>query len=287
MKVFLFIFFQKAVPQHTLSRLVGMLAESKTRLIKFILIRWFSKQYQVNMEEAIRQNWSDYESFNDFFCRELKSGARPIDINPLTITSPADGAISQLGKINQGQIFQAKGKKFSTEALLSSKDLALPFVDGNFVTIYLSPKDYHRVHMPIDGRLTHAHYIPGKLFSVNAVTTNEIDQLFAINERLVCVFDTNIGPVALVLVGALIVASIETVWCKEFRSNSISQKQYTNENIYLKKGEEMGRFKLGSTVIVLFPKDTSALKNELQANSMVQMGSEIATIQQDSGRLTS
>ena len=282
----LFILFQHIVPQHLLSRLVGTIADSKTPWVKNLFIRWFAKKYQINMSEARDEIPSNYPSFNAFFTRELKADARPIDQTELSIVSPADGAISQLGDIEHGRIFQAKGRGYGLSTLLGGDQTkAEQFINGSFATIYLSPRDYHRVHMPVTGTLTHTTYIPGDLFSVNQTTAEGVDQLFARNERLVAYFDTEHGPMAMVLVGAMIVAGIETVWSGQ-EAPRLKKPIHTPFNnqcsspITLEKGEEMGRFKLGSTVILLFGEDRISWESSLEATSPVQLGRIIASANQ-------
>ncbi|MGH1460602.1 MAG: archaetidylserine decarboxylase [Neptuniibacter sp.] len=279
----LFILFQHIVPQHLLSRLVGAIADSTTPWVKNRFIRWFAKKYQINMSEAREEVPSNYPSFNAFFTRELKEGARPIDCSAGSIVSPADGAISQLGNIEYGRIFQAKGRGYSLATLLGGdQERAEQFMNGRFATIYLSPRDYHRVHMPVTGTLTHTTYIPGDLFSVNQTTAEGVEQLFARNERLVAYFDTEHGPMAMVLVGAMIVAGIETVWSGQ-EAPRLKKPIHTPFNIdshspmMLEKGEEMGRFKLGSTVILLFGENRIEWESSLTATSPVQLGRKLAT----------
>ena len=273
---------QYLVPHHALSRLVGSLAESEIESVKNFLISQFINIYKVNMNEALYPSPSAYKNFNEFFTRPLKAGARPIAKGDNSVVCPADGAISQFGNIKDGRIFQAKGHSFSAVELLGgNSERAAPFVDGEFITVYLSPKDYHRVHMPTQGKLTEMIYVPGDLFSVNNRTAEQVDNLFARNERLVAMFDTEQGPMALVLVGAMIVAAIETVWAGTVapsKSEKVVTTSYHDRNIKLHKGEEMGRFKLGSTAIVLFPKDTIRWQEELRAGQPVQMGQLMATL---------
>jgi phosphatidylserine decarboxylase len=279
----LFVYSQYLAPQHLISRGAGKIAECEHPRFKNALIDWFIKKYGVNMSEAQRQNPEEFKHFNDFFTRALKPDARSIDTSKDVIISPVDGAISQLGEIRQGQIFQAKGQSFSLVELLGGDtERAQPFMGGNFATIYLSPKDYHRIHMPITGTLKEMVYIPGKLFSVNPVTAENVPRLFARNERVAAIFDTEIGPMAMVLVGAMIVASIETVWSglvaplkREVKAIAYPDKQ----NITLEKGAEMGRFKLGSTVVLAFPENTTAFVESLQAGSPVRMGEAFGKIQ--------
>ncbi|WP_372873585.1 archaetidylserine decarboxylase [Pseudomonas sp.] len=281
MKQRLFILSQYLLPHHLLSRLIGCAAECRTVWFKNRLTSWFAKRYQVDMSEAQIEDLSAFEHFNAFFTRALKEGARPLDTTPGAILSPADGAVSQLGKIEHGRIFQAKGHGFSVLELLGgNSECATPFMGGEFATIYLSPKDYHRVHMPLTGTLREMVYVPGRLFSVNQNTAENVPELFARNERVVCLFDTERGPMAVVLVGAMIVASIETVWAglvtppkrqlKTFRYDEAARAP-----IVLEQGAELGRFKLGSTAIVLFGPDQVNWAPTLSANSSVQMGQSI------------
>ena len=208
----LFIISQYLLPQHLLSRLAGGLANCTWNWVKNPFITWFVKRYQVDMSEAAEENPTAYACFNDFFTRALKDGARPLADGD-EVLCPADGAISQLGRIEHGRIFQAKGQSFSVLELLGGNpEHAALFQGGEFATVYLSPRDYHRVHMPLGGTLTDMIYVPGKLFSVNQSTAENVPELFARNERVVCLFDTPVGPMAVVLVGAMIVASVETVW---------------------------------------------------------------------------
>ena len=278
MKQRLFILSQHLLPHHLLSRLIGFIAECRIGWLKNRLIGWFAKQYQVDMSEALVEDLQAFEHFNAFFTRALKPGARPLEQSPAAVLCPADGAISQLGQIEHGRIFQAKGHSFSLVELLGGDtERASPFVGGTFATVYLSPKDYHRVHMPLTGTLTEMVYVPGRLFSVNQTTAENVPELFARNERVVCLFDTERGPMAVVLVGAMIVASIETVWAglvtppkrclKSFRYDDAARAP-----IVLQKGAELGRFKLGSTAIVLFGADQVQWAQELAAGSPVQMG---------------
>ena len=283
----LFISFQHLVPQHLLSRLVGKLADSKTPWVKNTFIKWFTKQYAINLSEAKEEIATNYPSFNAFFTRELKEGVRPIDDNPLHIVSPADGAFSQLGKIHHNRVFQAKGKDFSLSALLGGDtQRAADFIDGEFATIYLSPSDYHRVHMPVSGTLTHTTYIPGDLFSVNQTTAKGVEQLFARNERLVAYFDTEFGPMAMILVGAMIVAGIETVWSGQ-EAPRLKKPIHTPfkgiipDPVHLNKGEEMGRFKLGSTVILLFANNKMSWQAGLTADSPIKLGNTIGSATTD------
>jgi phosphatidylserine decarboxylase len=280
MRESLFVLMQYLIPQDWVSRLVGRLASSQQPFVRTLFIGWFAKRFSVNMAEAEKSDLSAYISFNEFFTRSLKADARPLSAGENDVICPADGVISQLGHIEQGKIFQAKGKDYSVEALLGA-DLALAqaFTGGCFATVYLSPRDYHRVHMPVSGRLRKMIYVPGKLFSVNKITSERVDSLFARNERLVCVFDTENGPMALVLVGAMIVAGIETIWSGHVCPNNdlLFEVDYSDNTspVVLKKGDEMGRFKLGSTVVAVFGAGILDLNPDLAAGSAVNMGQKL------------
>ena len=272
---------QYCVPQHLLSRCVGLLAESRWPLIKNTFIDFFLNQYNIDMSIAAEPDPRAYACFNDFFTRALKEGVRPITQEG--IACPADGAISQLGKIEEDRIFQAKGHHYTLTQLLGGDEaVAAPFVNGAFATVYLSPKDYHRVHMPFAGTLKEMIYVPGQLFSVNTVTAGQVPGLFARNERVVCLFETELGPMAVVLVGAMIVASVETVWAglvtppKRQLKRVDYQKQ--PEAMTLDRGAEMGRFKLGSTAIVLFGPNKVQWNPSLKAGLTVSMGEQMASL---------
>lgn len=272
----LFILFQYLVPQHLLSRLVGVLANSEWPVIKRLFIRWFAQHFNVDMSEAADPELEHYASFNAFFTRALKPDARPLDTTAGGLISPADGAVSQAGPIESGRILQAKGQSFTALELVGGDAaLAAQFDAGQFATIYLSPRDYHRVHMPFTGTLTQMIYVPGDLFSVNQTTAELVPRLFARNERLVCIFETEHGPAALILVGAMIVAGIETVWAGQIAPppRRIAVTRYDRlEPVTLEKGSEMGRFKLGSTVILLLGKDAVQWTESLSAGNAVRMG---------------
>jgi len=272
----LFIKLQHLVPQHALSRLAGRVANCNNNFVKNTFIGWFVKRYNVDMSIAAEENPRAYASFNDFFTRALKPGIRPICGEPTAVVCPADGSISQRGKIVNGRVFQAKGQDYSVEELIGSDAaLAQEFIDGDFATVYLSPKDYHRVHMPYGGKLRTMVAIPGDLFSVNAVTAENVPRLFSRNERVAAIFDTDIGPMAVVLVGAMIVAGIETVWdghLAPMGSREIQTSLYPYQNIVLEKGAEMGRFKLGSTAIILFAKDKVTWEPQFVAGATTRVG---------------
>jgi phosphatidylserine decarboxylase len=281
MKKTLFLTLQSWLPQHALSRLAGVATESTYKPWKNFLIKHFVKAYNVDMTTAAQPDPLAYTSFNDFFTRQLKSDARPIETNH-TITSPADGCISQIGNIQQGRIIQAKGFDFTVNELIGGDDvLASQFVDGKFATIYLAPKDYHRVHMPFAGSLRRMIYIPGKLFSVNTTTSENIPRLFARNERVVCLFDTDIGPMAVVMVGAFFVASIALTWCgvvAPSHTREVTITDYQPGTIQLQQGDEMGYFKLGSTVITLFPANTLEWQAGLNSQSAIVMGQKLGIL---------
>jgi phosphatidylserine decarboxylase len=278
----LFVFSQYVSPQHFISRGAGKLAECKIPPVKNAFIKWFIERYDVNMSEAKESNPEAYRHFNDFFTRELKEGAREVDHSAKVLVSPVDGAISQLGTINQNQIFQAKGKSFNAVDLLGGKTArAEPFVGGDFATIYLSPKDYHRIHMPVTGTLKEMIYVPGQLFSVNPVTAENVPNLFARNERVVAIFETAFGPMAMVLVGAMIVASVETVWAglvAPMRKQVVDFSYDAEQSITIEKGQEMGRFKLGSTVVLLLPPGVGEFKDAFKAESPIRMGEAFAKL---------
>jgi len=273
-----FISLQQVLPQHVLSRTLGKVAECRSVWLKNFLIRRFIGRYGVDMQDALHEAPEHYENFNSFFTRALKPGLRPLPDDPLAVVSPADGAISAIGPIENESIFQAKGKLFSLQALLGGDALwAGKFHDGSFATVYLSPKDYHRVHMPYSGTLIGMVYVPGHLFSVNQVTAENIDSLFARNERAVCLFDTDKGPMAVILVGAMIVAGIETVWAGQVApaNNKVSGAPEQQAGVRLTRGAEMGRFKLGSTAIVLFGPGMQTWDTQLQTGSPLRMGQQM------------
>lgn len=272
----LFVQAQKRLPQQRISRLVGKLAATEQPFLKTAAILAFKQRYKIDLSIAESQNITKYPSFNAFFTRALKAGTRPIDTDSTRIVSPTDGVVSQLGKIAHGDIFQAKGQSFSVTQLIADPELAKPFIEGEFATIYLSPRDYHRVHMPYSGTLTETLYVPGDLFSVNQVTAQHVNGLFARNERMVCLFDTQIGRMAVVLVGAMIVAGIETVATGKVKPNGHLEMQH--HTLQLNKGDELGRFYLGSTAIVLFEKNKVHWHTSLHPNDAVVMGRSIGEV---------
>jgi phosphatidylserine decarboxylase len=278
----IFAFAQHISPQKTLSRTIGCIAECENLWIKNTFISQFVKKYQVDMSEAVNSDPLSYHNFNDFFTRAIRSELRPICEQENSIACPADGAVSQLGEIEHGTLLQAKGHTYSLTSLLGGDaSLSNQFLGGSFATVYLSPKDYHRVHMPLTGKLTKMIHIPGKLFSVNKVTAEQIPSVFARNERTVCIFDTEAGPMAVILVGAMIVASIETTWAGQvtpFNKNVVTWDYSELNKIEIKKGEEMGRFKLGSTAIVLFGKNAVKWEESIQAETPTKMGMHFGQI---------
>jgi phosphatidylserine decarboxylase len=268
------VLLQYALPKHAITALAGKLASAKAGKLTTAVIAWFVKRYQVNMTEADQPEIAYYPTFNDFFTRPLKQGARPLA--QADFICPVDGAISQFGNIESNQIFQAKGHRYSTNTLLASNDnVAAQYENGHFATLYLSPRDYHRIHMPCDGKLLRMTYVPGDLFSVNPSTAQGVPNLFARNERVVCEFEATFGKFVLVLVGATIVGSMATVWhgiINPPRSKKIRTWDYSEQNITLKQGEEMGRFLLGSTVVMLFPKNTIRFNDLWKAEKPIKLG---------------
>ncbi len=274
----LFVIFQHILPQHGLSKFVAWIAARPW--LKKRLIGAFIRRYGVDMSESLIENPDQFRDFNDFFTRQLKPTARPLCEEIGALLSPCDGSISQVGQIQRRNLLQAKGRSYSLSALLGGDESMVEhFSNGTFVTIYLSPRDYHRVHMPLAGSLIHSHYIPGSLFSVNPATVAGVKNLFARNERLLCFFDTQIGPIAIILVGAMIVSGIETVWSGPVGSKTPTENEAVNLPVVkLAAGEEMGRFRLGSTVILLFAPRAVELAARLAAQEKVQMGSSLGRI---------
>ena len=275
--------FQYIMPQLYLTQLAGWFAQQKWGAVTHFVIKVFAKKYNVDMSEAKKENFSDYESFNQFFIRELKDDARKINENPTALCLPADGRVSQIGHIDDERLLQAKGHFFSLSDLLAGdEELVNTFKNGEFATIYLSPRDYHRVHMPCDATLRKMIYVPGDLFSVNPFLAEHVPNLFARNERVICVFDTAFGPMVQILVGATITASMSTVWAGVInppRTGEVKAWTYQGDNaIKLTKGQEMGAFQLGSTVINLFPANSVTLADHLEVDVPVRMGEILATM---------
>lgn len=274
----LFVALQHIIPQHLLSRGMHKIARLKSTGFKNTLIKNFVKLYKIDMSDYGNKNEGDFESFNQFFTRPLIDGARKVESDSNKLASPVDGTLSQCARIDNGQLIQAKGMKYSTKRLLGSASWADNYAQGNFCTIYLAPYNYHRIHMPCDGTLTKMSYIPGKLFSVNLTTADNVDALFARNERVVCEFDTAHGKLIMVLVGAVFVGSIETVWAGEItpaKPHDGFTEEYPDSIHNLKRGEEMGRFNMGSTVILLSDNPNMTFDESV---SVVQLGAAIAEI---------
>jgi len=273
---------QYILPKHLLSRLVGKFAAAEAGGVTTAFIKFFIKKYNVDMSEALYPHPEHYKTFNEFFTRQLKPEVRQIAEGDDVLIQAVDGAVSQFGDIHQDSIFQAKGHNYSLTTLLGGKpELAKPFKNGKFATIYLSPKDYHRIHMPVEGTLTDMVYVPGELFSVNPLTAENVPGLFARNERVIAFFDTPVGKMAIVLVGATIVASIETVWSGTVTppaGKNVQHWQYESDDeaaVKLEKGDEMGRFKLGSTIVVCFEKDQIEFE-DMEAGMTTRLGEVFA-----------
>ena len=271
-------------PKQALTVFAGYVAGRERGWVTTEIIRRFVARYQVNMDEAANSDIASYRTFNEFFTRALKPGARPLAAADLIC--PVDGTISQFGQIEHDQIFQAKGHSYSTTAMVGGDAaLAAQYQDGSFATLYLSPKDYHRIHMPCDGRLSRMIHVPGELFSVNPVTARGVPGLFARNERVVCVFESARGPFVLILVGATIVGSMATVWhgvVNPPRGKVVREWDYPGQSgaaIALKQGEEMGRFLLGSTVVMLFPKGPLAFNPDWAPGRDIRLGEAMASVQ--------
>lgn len=270
--------FQYLLPKHALTRLAGLLAGAKLGGLTTLMIEQFVKHYQVNTKEMMGKI-QDYKTFNAFFSRPLIPSARPINYNADAVTYPVDGKISQFGKIEDKFLFQAKNHYYTTEVLLADAKEAAAFQNGDFITIYLSPKDYHRVHIPFDGTLDKMIHVPGDLFSVNPFNAKHIPELFARNERVVCYFNTSIGRMAVVFVGATIVRSIATAWAGTVAPNKnkdISIYEYAARNLSFPKSSEIGKFFMGSTVICLFEKDKIDFNKDMQSGQPTRMGMQMA-----------
>lgn len=270
-----FLAAQYLLPHHLLSRIVGWLAESEWAWIRKPLMIFFLRRYGIDLTEAERTSIDEYHCFNDFFTRALQTGARDLSPRPQAWLCPVDATVSQVGKIQNGQVVQAKGKQFTVDALLGGDPtLARRYANGEFTTLYLSPKDYHRIHMPKAARLVRSTFIPGRLFSVNPLTASHVNNLFARNERLVCEFESDSGRFVMVLVGAMIVASIETTWAGIVApfQRRIMQQHYTSQAIAFDQAEEMGRFRLGSTVVMLFEPNQIDWSDDIRTNATVRLG---------------
>ncbi len=274
-----FVLLQRLLPQHGLSRIAYRVSRLQWRWWRRRVIAWFIRRYGVDMAPAERDSWEDFPHFNAFFTRALKPGARPMPPQPDAVVSPADGVVYEVGGADRNRFIQAKGRDYTVDSLLGGDEaLAALFYDGPYITVYLAPKDYHRVHMPLAGRLRMMRYIPGRLFSVNQRTTRTIPGLFALNERLVTVFDTEAGPMAVVLVGAMLVSAIETVWSdgiiRPGQGNRPRTWDYSADERppTLARGQEMGRFNMGSTVIVLLGRGRACWTQEIAAQQVVRVG---------------
>ncbi len=272
---------QYFIPQHFITSLVYRITRCETPWFKNILIKLFISVFDVDMSLANNPDPESYSSFNTFFTRELSPEARPISLDEKTILSPVDGAVSQVGNIQNDTIIQAKGKSYTLKDLLVEDKLVTMFTGGTFATLYLSPKDYHRIHMPVSGQLKRMIYVPGKLFAVNSHTVRVVDSVFARNERVINIFNTDTGPMAMVMVGALNVGSMETVWAGEItpaKDRVINDTQYSEGDVQLQQGQEMGRFNMGSTVILLFPKDVMQWSDEMMAEKTIIVGEGIGHV---------
>ena len=274
---------QYLMPGHLISRLIHRFTRIETPAIKNPFTRWFAAKFQINLAEAANGDLTAYRHFNAFFTRELKPGLRPICAQANTLACPVDGRVSQAGPIREGRVFQAKGHDYSLQTLLGGDaELATRFANGHFTTIYLSPRDYHRIHMPCSGTLREMIHVPGRLFSVNPATTRVIPGLFARNERVVSIFDTEFGPMAMVKVGAVNVGSIETVWAGEITppAGRAAQHWYydAEQAITLEKGAEMGRFNMGSTVVLVMGSPGLSWADDFLPDQPVQLGQCIATV---------
>ena len=273
--------FQYILPQHLLSRIVYALMRCEVTWVKNMLIRLISRIAGINYDEALSPDPADYANFNAWFTRALKPGVRKFNPDPGAFLSPCDGRISETGSLHENRILQAKGKDYTVQDLLANDPVCSQLADGYFSTIYLSPQDYHRIHMPLSGRLQRMIHVPGRLFSVAPYTVRQVPGLFARNERVIAIFDTDEGPLVMVLVGAMLVSSTETVWAGEVtptKNKEVTVTEYSNENISLAKGDEMGRFNMGSTVILLMPSGTVEDQAGLSAGSAVKVGQKLATV---------
>jgi len=285
----LLISLQTFLPHHLLSFCMFILTRVRLQAFKNLFIKNFIRIYKVDMQLAKVEEPTAYEHFNSFFTRELKPEARPIIGGENQIACPVDGTVSQQGRITEGRLFQAKGRDYSLANLLGgNNEMAMLFKHGSFATLYLSPRDYHRIHMPVSGKLRETVYVPGRLFSVSDVSTRHIPNLFARNERLITIYNTEFGPMAMILVGALFVSGIETVWSGQARprrlslqGNKIKHTDFSrpdSESITLDKGAEMGRFNMGSTVIMLFANNQITLTDEIIAGASIKLGQHLASI---------
>ncbi len=276
----LFVWMQYLLPQHIISRIIHRAARIRASWFKNTLIRTFIRAFRVDMSEAVETRIEAFEHFNAFFTRALSPGSRPLPEAPAEIACPVDGTVSMAGVIRQSELIQAKDRSYRLVDLLGDEGLALEFDGGAFATLYLAPYNYHRIHMPLDGRLTEMRYIPGRLFSVNAATVRSVPRLFARNERVVCRFESPAGTILMVLVGALNVGSIETVWAGEVapgRPRHTRTESYSGD-ITLRRGDEMGRFNMGSTVILIFSPGRARLADAIVPGAQVRVGATIGEV---------
>jgi phosphatidylserine decarboxylase len=275
----LFVWFQHLLPQHALSRLVLRATRVRRPWLKNLLIRGFMKLYTIDMSDALQTDALSYGSFNEFFTRSLKADARVIAADPRAIACPVDGTVSEAGRIDGDRLLQAKGRYYSLTELLAARAWAKDFDGGAFATLYLAPYNYHRVHMPLRGQLRETVFVPGRLFSVNAATASLVPRLFARNERVLTLFDTAFGEVALIMVGALNVGSMATVWAGDI--TPAARRAVTTlpaSDVALDKGEELGRFNMGSTVILLFQRDRAGWHADLRAGAKVRLGQSMGLL---------
>jgi len=270
------------LPKHTLSGIIYRLTRIKFKPWKNFLIKTFVGFYNVDMNQAIWPSPDDYSSFNSFFTRELKPDARSWKKDNNIILSPVDGFVSQIGTINSDELIQAKGMSYSLARLLANDSMTIKqFQDGRFATLYLSPRDYHRIHMPVTGRLIKSIYVPGDLFAVNTASVRTVDQLFARNERFISIFETELGLMAQIMVGAIFVGSMETVWSGQItpkKNRELIIQEYEDNPVELKQGDEFGHFNMGSTVILLFEKDKLSWSGDLNENDAIQVGQGIGKV---------
>ena len=271
---------QYLVPQRLLSKFVGTIAKCHIEWLKTLLIKLFIKKYDVDLTMAKKTTIEQYKSFNDFFIRELVEGARPVDKNNCHVISPVDALVSQIGQLDRSTLIQAKGMNYDLNSLLAGDtELVYQFTSGSYVTLYLSPKDYHRVHMPMTGLLKKTIFVPGKLFSVNPTTAASIPNLFSKNERLIAVFESDQGDsFAVIMVGAMLVSGINSVWAGKYLSQSVQQKGFSEKRVRLLKGEELGYFNFGSTVIMLFQPNKLCWTEKIKSDSAVLMGQGIGEL---------
>jgi phosphatidylserine decarboxylase len=278
----LFAAFQKVLPTRLLSSLMFSVAQSRNPLLSRLLIRAFTRRYRIHLGDYEFERLVNYDSFAHFFTRGLKPDARLPSRDPDMLSSPVDGTVSQVGALQTGRLIQAKGHLYGAADLLRDAAVADEFISGSFITIYLSPRDYHRVHMPVDGQLRHWSYVPGRLFSVNPATVRALPDLFLRNERLCAIFDTRFGPLAVIMVGAMIVGGLETVWTGRVTPPHRREREPSlyrpMEPIRLKRGEELGRFNIGSTVILLLPRDAAIWRKEIAAGATVRMNQPLAQV---------